>query len=234
MAKDTPALTLTKGARVGVVNLLDAEVTHFHASNVIQDSFLKTHSVDWQLDGIVADAVKQRLTQMGLEPVQVAPSTGLERGRQEFFIEGSVTKGLSRACAAEFTQMAASAHVDAFIVLAPGVNDSAHAGGPRRKDLPDYLRGWGFVTKAEDPPGTKPAIFNMTQMLLISGTGGTALLRAREWGGDYAYNWPTYTPPPDLKEMPQAQIDLLKPIFAEIVGRQSNRLFDQIYVVGGP
>ena len=33
-----PALTLSKGARVGVVSLLAPEVTHYHSSSAIQDS----------------------------------------------------------------------------------------------------------------------------------------------------------------------------------------------------
>lgn len=231
-AKDGPALTLSKGARIGIVNLLDPEITHFHSSNVIQDSFLKTHSVNWTVDSMLVDAVRQRLAQLGLEAVPMAASEALVRGRQEFFVEGTVNKGLSRACAAQFTQMAAAERIDAFIVLAPGLNDSAHAAGARRRDLPDYLRGWGFVTKAEDPAGTRPAIFNMTQMLLISGTGGTALLRAREWGGDYAYTWGEFTSPANLRDVPDAEIDTLKPIFTGIATRQSNRLLDQVYVVG--
>src|SRR5215831_18128197 len=146
-ARDEPALTLTKGARIGVVNLLDPEIFHYHESNAIQNSFLKTHTVQWAMDSLFLEAVKQHIAQIGFEAVPVLPSEGLERGRQEFFIDGSVSKGLSRACADEFTQMAAADHVEAFLVLVPGVNDSAHAGSSRHRDLPDYLRGWGFVTK---------------------------------------------------------------------------------------
>jgi hypothetical protein len=226
-----PALTLSKGARVGVVNLLTPEVTHYHSSSAIQDSFLKTHPVQWTIDSMFMEAVKQRITQMGLEPVLVAPSQGLERGRQEFFIDGTVNKGLSKPCADEFTQMAGANHVDAFIVLAPGKNDSAHEGSTRRKDLPDYLRGWGFITKAQQP-ADKPTVFDMTQVLLVSGTGGTALLRAREPGGEYTDTWSSFTPPADLKDMPDAQLDMLKPIFSGLIGRQASRVFDQIYVVG--
>ena len=230
--KAEPALTLTKGARIGVVSLLDPEVTHYHASKTIQDSFLKTHPVQWAVDAMFLDAVKQRITQMGLEAVAVAPSQRLERGRHDFFIDGSVSGGLSRELADEFTQMAAAEHVDAFVVLVPGVNDYEHVGSVRRKDMPDYLRGWGFVTKAEEPTA-KPAVFNMTQVLLVSGTGGTALLREREFGGADTDSWATYTPPADLKEMPDAELDTLKPIFSRLVGRQSDRVFDKVYVVGG-
>jgi hypothetical protein len=58
------------------------------------------------------------------------------------------------------------------------------------------------------------------------------LLRAREWGGDYVYSWATFTPSADPKDVPNAAIDTLKPVFSEIMTRQSNRVFDQIYVVG--
>jgi hypothetical protein len=188
--------------------------------------------VQWAVDALFLDAVKERITQMGLEAVAVTPSPGLVRGRQEFFVDNSVSKGLSESCAEEFTCMAAADHVDAFVVLVPAVNDSAHAGRARQKDLPDYLRGWGFITRGEQP-AAQPAVFNMTQVLLVSGTGGTALLRGREWGGTYADNWSTYTPPADLKDMPATTLDTLKPIFSGLIARQSSRVLDQIYVVGG-
>ncbi len=228
-----PAMTLSKGARIGVVNLLDPEVTQYHAGNKIEDSFLKTHPVQWDVEALFVDAVKQRISQMGLEAVAVAPSQGLQRGRQEFFIDGSVAKGLPKACADEFTQMAGANHVDAFIVLAPGLNDSAHAGGARRKEMPDYLHGWGFVTKGWEADA-KPGVFNMTDVLLVSGTGGTALLRAREWGGEYADTWSAYTRPADLKEVPDAELDTLKPILSGLIERQSGRVLDHIDVVGAP
>jgi hypothetical protein len=44
------SLALPAGARVGIVNLLDAEVTHFHASRQIENSFLKTYTVTWPVD----------------------------------------------------------------------------------------------------------------------------------------------------------------------------------------
>jgi len=116
-------------------------------------------------------------------------------------------------------------------VLVPGANDSSHAGRARRKDLPDYLRGWGFVTYPQGS-GTRPSVFNMTTVLLVSGTGGTALLRAREWGGAYDSDWTGYTPPADLKEIPDAQIDTLKPVFTDITARQSDRVLEHIEVIG--
>jgi len=50
---------------VGVVNLLDAEVTHFHAASQLQDSFLKTHAVSWSVDAMLGEALKDRLDRWG-------------------------------------------------------------------------------------------------------------------------------------------------------------------------
>lgn len=230
--KSEPALTISKGARIGVVSLLDPDITHYHASGKIQDSFLKTQQVQWAIDAMFMDAVKQRLAQLGLEAVAVAPSPGLERNRHDYFIDHSVIDGLSAACADEFNHMAADNHVDAFIVLVPGVNDADHAGSARRKDLPEYLRGWGFITKGE-PPEAKPAVFNMTQVLLVSATGGTSLLRAREFGGGYTDTWASFTTPADLKALPDEELDSLKPVISGLLTRQASRVFDQIYIVGG-
>ena len=44
-AKDVTPLVLAKGARVGVINLLDPEVTHFHAAKSIKDTALHTEQV---------------------------------------------------------------------------------------------------------------------------------------------------------------------------------------------
>lgn len=229
--KDVAAVTLPRGARIGVVNLLDSEVTHFHGSTDIKASFLKTQHVDWPVDSMLNEAVKQRLAQMGLEQVPVVPSEGLVRGRQEWFIDNAATKNLPKACTIELTQMAAKEHLDALLVLAPGLNDNAHATYTRRKDLPDYLRGWGFITTA----GAKPEVFNMTEMLLISTRGGIALLRDVSWGGAVtALPWSSFSADPTTKEMPAEELEKLKPIYLDVLGRQAGRLLDHVEVIGTP
>src|SRR5207302_1077648 len=69
LAKDPTQLLIHKGARVGVINMMDAEVTHFHTSKVLAQSFFKTQLVSWQVDSMLNDAVTQRLTQLELVPV---------------------------------------------------------------------------------------------------------------------------------------------------------------------
>jgi hypothetical protein len=228
VAKDPTQLLLHKGARVGIVNLMDAEVTHFHTSKVLAESFFKTHLVNWQVDSMLTDAVSQRLTQLELVPVAIGASDALLRNRDEEFVNNSVAKSLPKDVARQFAQLAAAERLDALIVLAPGLNNSSQAGGGiYRKDLPDYLRGWGFVTG--DPNG-KPVLFDMTQVLLIGVTPDGAKLQAREWGGGYTDEWVDYVAPADLKRMTVELLDKLQPLFARILAKQAGRTVDWITV----
>jgi hypothetical protein len=228
VAKDPTQLLLHKGARVGIVNLMDAEITHFHTSKNLADSFFKTHLVNWQVDSMLTDAVSQRLTQLELVPVTLGATDAVMRSRDEDFVNNAVVKNLPKEVARQFVQMAAQERLDALIVLAPGLNNSSQAGGGTyRKDLPDYLRGWGFVTG--DPNG-KPVLFDMTQVMLVGITPEGAKLQAREWGGGYTDQWVDYAPPPDLKKMPLDLLDKLQPMFARILTQQAGRTVDWITV----
>ena len=201
VAKDPTQLLLHKGARVGIVNMMDAEVTHFHTSKVLSESFFKTHLVNWNVDSMLADAVSQRLTQLELVAVPLGASDALMHDRDQNFVNNSVAKGLPKEVARQFAQLAAAERLEALIVLAPALNNSSQAaGGPYRKDLPDYLRGWGYVTRRSEP--AKPVLFNMTQVLLIGITPDGAKLQAREWGGGYTDQWVDYVAPPDPKRPP--------------------------------
>ena len=225
--KEATPLTLPKGARVGVINMMDAEVTHLNTGKVQAQTFLKTRRVGWHPESMLMDAVGPRLTQAGLILIALAPGEALARDRDDFFVNNSVAKGLPRECARELAQLAAAEHLDAMILLAPALNNSAQAAGGNRRGLPDYLRGWGFVTTTE---GAKPSLFNVTQLLLIRAAGDSAVLQAREWGGGYTDEWLDYVAPPDLKQMPGTEVDKLQPVFARILARQADKLLESLQV----
>ena len=227
LAREPTPLLLHKGARVGVINMMDAELTHFHTSKVLMQSFFKTQPVSWPVDSMLRDAVTRRLVELQLVPVMLGPTDALMRNRDEYFVNNSVAKGLPREASRQFAQLAAAEHLDALIVLAPGLNDSSHAGAAVRRALPDYLRGWGFVTS---DTGDKPALFNMTQVMLISIKPDTATLSAREWGGAYGDEWADYVTPANPKQIPREQLDKLQPLFGNILTRQSGRLMDSLRV----
>jgi hypothetical protein len=228
VAKDPTQLMLHKGARVGIVNIMEAEVTHFHTSKNLSESFFKTHLLNWNVDSMLGDAVSQRLTQLELVAVPLGASDALLHDRDQNFLNNSVAKGLSKEVARQFAQMAAAERLDALIVLAPALNNSSQAaGGPYRKDLPDYLRGWGYVT---GDPKNPPVLLNMTQVLLIGISPDGAKLQAREWGGDYIDQWADYVAPPDPKRPPLDLLDKLQPVFGRLLLKQGGHVTTWITV----
>jgi hypothetical protein len=233
LAKDATQLLLHKGARVGVINLMDPEVTHYHGSRTISQSFMKTHPVTWPVDAMFAEAISPRLAQLELLAVPLPPTVVLGRNLDQYFVENAPTKGLPKEVAKDLTQLAAAQHVDAFLILAPSVNNSAQGGGSVRKQLPDYLRGFGFVDKAPDSTGEvaeRPSLFNMTQILLVGVGPDGVTLNAREWGGAYAEDWGDYVAPANPKEVPPEELDQLRPMFIHLLSRQSDRVLDWVTV----
>jgi len=231
-AQKPPAnLQLIAGARVAVVSLLDAEVTHFHASRHVQNSFLKTYTVGWSVNAMLIEALRERLTQMGLVPVAAAPTEALRRAREACFLDAALAKGLPKACGPLFAQLATAERVDAVIVLGPGRNDSAH--GTRRRELPEYLRGWCLVTEARAEEGAAdkvPVLLNLSELLLIGVAAPSAEIIAREWGGDLIQTWTGFKPPPDLKDIPDAQLGQLQPLFSAMLKQQASGVLAHLQV----
>jgi hypothetical protein len=227
-AKKPLDLQLPAGARVGVVNLLDAEVTHFHASRQLPNSFLKTYAVSWPVSAMLLAAVRERLTQLGLVVVPLAASEELSRARENCILDAELARGLPKPCAAPFARLAAAQGVAALIVLGPGRNDSAHAAGSRHRELPEYLRGWCFLS-GEGAPDSTPLLLDLTELLLIGVVPGGAQLFDREWGGD-GPRWTGFTPPADLKAIPEQQLDQLQPLFGAMLQQQAGALLGHLQV----
>ena len=224
-------LQLPAGARVAVVNLLDAEVTHFHASRRVQNSFLKTYTVDWSVNAMLMEALRERLTQMGLVPVAAAATEALRRAREACFLDAALAKGLPKTCGPLFAQLAAAERADAAIVLGPGRNDSAH--GTRRRELPEYLRGWCLVTEARGEEGAAekvPVLLNLSELLLIGLAAPSAEINARQWGGDQFQTWTGFKPPPDLKDIPEQQLGQLQPLYAAMLKQQASGVLAHLQV----
>lgn len=224
-SRPPPVLALPAGARIGVVNLLDPEVTHYHGSRQIENSFLKTYTVSWSVSAMLLAAVKDRLSQLGFTIVPVTAGDALRRARESCFLDAALAKGLPKECGPLYAQLAASSGVNAIIVLGPGRNDSAHAGGTRHKELPEYLRGWCFVTGGAEPP----VLLDMTELLLVGVSGSKAELFGRAWGGD-GKSWTGYQAPPDLKAFSEQQLNQLQPFYAAMLKQQADAALAQLQV----
>ncbi len=228
-AKSQAPLELRSGARVGIVTVLDAEVTHFHAAAQVMASSLKTQAVAWGAEPMLGQALQGPLSELHLVPVPLPPGEALSDMREECFLEANLTKPLSKQCAAAYAGLAAAQRLDAIVILGPGLNNSAHAEGTRRKDLPDYLRGFCVLTDGR-APGSAPQLLNLTEMLLIANTPQGAVLSGREWGGVSSSSWTGFTALADPKQLSDAQIEQLQPLFAAMVRGQAQLLLGNLRV----
>jgi hypothetical protein len=233
-AKDKAPAGIPKGAQIGVVNLMDAEISHYHAARETADNFLKLQPVSWSIDDMLDAAVQDQLKQVGLTAVHIAPTDALLRAREECFVNVPLARGMSKgwpkSCAATLLEVASSAGVNALIVLSPGVNNSEHAGSSNHDGLSESLRGWGFFTRGPASTQEKPTLFSETELLMISATPQGATLLARKWGGTLSIQWLSYARPADPKEVTPEQLAELQPLFAAILSRQAKELLDQVHV----
>lgn len=223
-AQGAVTVVLPRGARVGVVNLLDPEVMHFHAARRLTDSFLKTYAVTWRIDLMLAGALKDRLQQLGLVEVPLAPSGTLIVDREDCIVNSALSRGLDRKCVPPIVAFAVAHGLAAVILLGPGLNNSTH--GRRLGRLPDYLRGWGFVSRESG----QPTLFNLTELLFIGVSGNAAQLLAKAWGGSDQLPWSAFVAPPDIRSIPQSQLDQLQPLFGNMLAGQCSELLDQVEV----
>jgi hypothetical protein len=226
-AKGPTSVALPAGSRVGVIDLLAPELTHFHGSRRLENSFLKTYGVNWPVNAMLLAAVADRLAQLGLVALSISGGEELMRTREDCFLNAQLAKGLPKECAPVFERLAAAEHLSAMIVLGPGRNDSNHAGGSRHRELPEYLRGWGFTTF--EGYTTPPQLLNLTELLLVNVTPDGAQLVDHEWGGDGGA-WTGYKPPADIKSIPDQQLKQLQPLFAALLQQQGASLLTHLQV----
>jgi hypothetical protein len=229
-ARDKAPLGVTKGTQIGVVNLLDPEVMHYHAARESRDSFLKIRAVNWAVDAMLNEALQTQAGQMGLTLTPLAPSDPLVRSRESCFVNAALVKGLPKNCSSSLAELATSAGVTYLILMSPGLNNSNHAGSTRFEGVSEMLRGWGFVTRERGGSKDRPTLFSEIELLLISVTPEGASLRARQWGGSYSTQWQSYTVPADPKDVPLEQLDQLQPLFAAMLSRQAKDLLEQVHV----
>src|SRR5579871_2926165 len=85
-ARAAAELTLGSGARIGIVNVVDAELTHYHGARRVQDGFLKTYPLGWPVAGMLAEALHDPLAALALTGVPLEPTEALRRAREACFL----------------------------------------------------------------------------------------------------------------------------------------------------
>ncbi len=224
-----PAPPIPAGARIGIIDMMSTDVTHFHVGKQPVNSFMRTYRGSWSLADVIDEPLIWTLTNAGFEPVAVQPSDTLRHQRQAWIVSTNESNKLPRACNDELERIMSAENLVALIIVAAGPNTNPESiEGNRLKKLPAYVQGWGFST-SDDPEGTtKPVVFNLTQMLLVQRTPDYTRLGYREWGGGYVYEWSNFSPGTDLKTLPDAEIAKFRPVIADVMKRQIARLMPHI------
>jgi hypothetical protein len=230
VGKEKTGSSLPKGTQVGVVNILEPEVMHYHAARQSINSYLKIQAVKWNVDEMLLTALQAQPATANLTLIPVAANDSVLRSRESCFVNAPLAKGLPRNCSAALVELANSANVSYLVVMAPGLNNANHFDGGPRLETSSMLRGWGFVTHEFAGSKDKPNLFCEVELLLIAVTAEGATLRARQWGGSYNYRWQSYTVPPDPKMVPAEQLNQLQPLFATILERQAKDFMEQVHV----
>jgi hypothetical protein len=218
-------LAIPAGGRIGIIDMMTPDMTHFHVGVTAVKSFLRTYRAPWSVADVIDEPLIWSLTNAGLEPVAVQSTELMRRQKGPWIVSNPQAQKLSRACLEEMQRVIDEQKLSALIIIAPGPNTSPESvEGNRLKKLPEYIQGWGFST-SDDPGGlAKPVVFNLTQMLLVQKTTDGVRLEHREWGGNYVYEWTNFTPPADMKTLPDTEVAKLRPVITDVMKRQIARL----------
>jgi hypothetical protein len=218
------ALAIPAGGRIGIIDMVRPDVTHFHVGATEVGSFLRTYPATWSAADVIDEPLIWSLTQMGLKPVSLRASERLRREKQSWIVSKPTSEKLPRGCLEELERVITAEGLSALIIVASGRNVSPEeADAERLEKIPEYIRGWGFSTSDENEGRTKPLVFNFTQMLLVAKTTDGVRLEHREWGGHQVYPWPNFVPPSNMKAMSNADIAKLRPVITDVMKRQIAR-----------
>jgi hypothetical protein len=211
------APTIPAGARIGIIDIVTNDVTHYHVGRTEVNSFLRIYRSSWNPAVFIEDSLATALRGAGFEPVAVEASDTLYKERQAWIIQNPKANKLPRGCLKELGRIMAEQNLPALIIAAPGANTDPEFVWSK---LPDSVQGFGFSTNDEPNGITKPAVFDFTQIVVVAQTPDGPRLVARDWGGDRAHEWPGFDPGGNLKALTDAQLAPLRPLFAEAMKKR--------------
>jgi len=211
-ASDAPAIRA--GGRVGIIEMVTNDVTHFHVGRTEVNSFMRTYRAEWAAADLIDVPLMTSLTNAGFVPVPIAPSDTLRKERQSWFVDKPQAKKLARGCMKELARLMADQNLAAVIVIAPGANNDPEFMWSR---MPESIQGFGILTSEEPNGVTKGAVFDLTQIVLVANTSDGAELVVRDWGAVRSYDWPEFDATMNLKALTRAQLASVQPVISEAI-----------------
>jgi hypothetical protein len=214
------APTSPAGARIGIIDVVTSDVTHYHIGRGETSSFMHTYRGDWVAADLIDDPLVASLTSAGFEAKVIAPSPELREQRQDWIIDSPRSNKLPRACMKELARIMTEQNFAALVIVAPGANSEPEfVDGDRYSRLPRTLQGIGFSTSDEPIGSVKTAVFDFTQMIVVAKDGKGAAIVARDWDGNRIYEWTDFDGS-NLKSVSDAQIAQLRPLIADAIKKR--------------
>jgi hypothetical protein len=216
-AADAPP-TIPAGARIGIIDMVTNDITHYHVGKSEVGNFLRTYRGTWVPQDLIDDPLIAALAGAGFQPVVINPSPTLAKDRESWIIRNPRSEKLPRGCIKELGRILAEQNLAALVIAAPGANsEPAFDSRQRLMKLPETTQGFGFSTSDEPDGITKPAVFDFTQFVVVAKTEDGPELVTRDWGGGRLYDWDGFDGAENLKSLNDGQIGQLRPVFAEAV-----------------
>jgi hypothetical protein len=230
IARGADAPTIPAGARVGIINVVTNDVTHFHLGRSEVTNFLRTYRPNWGPAELIDDPLIATLTSAGFVPRWVEPSEELRKERDAWLIQKPRANKLARGCLKELGRIMVDQNLAALIIAAPGANNDPEFDARNRLTrLPRTTQGFGILTTDEPGGITTPAVFDFTQLVLVAQTADGPQLAMRDWGGTRLVDLAGFDPGANLKQLSNAQLAPLRPVIAEgIKARIATRLMPSL------
>jgi len=218
VASAADSAPLPAGARVGIVDLVTNDVTHYHLGKSELTRFMRTYRAGWDAAELIDDPLMTALMGAGFQPQFIKASEALLRERDDWIVHNPRAGKLPRGAMKELGRLMTEQNLAALIVVAPGANNEPEFDARGRLTaLPRTLQGFGFATSDEPDGIKKPAIFDFTQFVVVASTGDGARFVTRDWGGNKLYDWTTFDPGENFKTLTGAQLAPMKPVLAEAI-----------------
>ena len=215
------APTIPAGGRIGIIDMVSSDITHFHVGRAEANSFMRTYRGNWVAADLIDDPLIAALNGAGFQPVAIAASDALRKDKRSWIIEKPRSDRLPRGCVKELSRIMKEQNLVGLIVVAPGANsEPEYVDGDRYSRLPGTLEGFGFSTSDVPIGTTKAGIFDFTQMVVVAKDGDGAELLARDWGGNRVYDWPDFDAGPNPKQLSEDQIAQLRPVLADAMKKR--------------
>ena len=223
-------MALPAGSRVGIVNLLSADLTYYFIGVTIFQNKLTTFPVDWNIPGYFDSLLQKGLADRGFVPVVIEPSAFLRSHRTDLYASSGwfTTDEVDRVVPDEIEAWKREYGLAAVIVVSTEADKTFKIGSgfwsARYATFPDQLVDWGVIVKNPLIGKPIPYIYNASAPILVDLTGVEAKTYHIERGSSELIEWKEAVMPDDASGLTSTELAAARPLLEQAIDRQIGRL----------